>query len=100
MGPPEIIIVYPFEKSKKSFKLTDAVNARLDHRGCEEVDEGWAVQSVRKVLVNPAHHRLVAVPTEQNVKNHDSDWLCLRHSHLLFFRSKLSSLASLSPDPA
>ena len=61
----------------KSFKLTDAVNAGLDHRGCKEVDEGWTVESVRKVLINPAHHRLVAVPTDLNVKNQDSGWLCV-----------------------
>ena len=59
---------------KKSFKLTDAVNARLDHRGCKEVDEGWTVESVRKVLINPAHNRLVAVPIDyKKVKNKDSD---------------------------
>ena len=33
-------------------------------------------------------------------QNQDSDWLCQSPPHLLFFRSKLSSLASLSPDPA
>lgn len=49
----------------QSYELTDSVNARLDHRGCKEVDEGWAVESVGAVLVNPAHHRLVAVPTKK-----------------------------------
>ena len=51
----------------KGLKLTDAVNARLDHRGCKEVDEGWTVESVRKVLINPTHHGLVAVPTEYKI---------------------------------
>ena len=29
------------------------------------MDEGWAVESVGAVLVNPAHHRLVAVPANK-----------------------------------
>ena len=49
----------------QSYELTDSVNARLDHRGCKEVDEGWAVESVGAVLVNPGHNRLVAVPTNK-----------------------------------